>query len=263
MRWSSGSTPAAAKKMPGVIAVLTGADYVADGLKGAIQRANPAGAIDIKVRAFAPEKRPVLEEPQYPLVVDRVRYPGEAVAVVVAETLFAGARRRRSGRGRIRSAAGGHRRARGRRRRDDLAVGAPDNVALDQDFGDAAAVRAAFDAADLVVEQTFVNQRIANCQMEPRSGVGVLRHGGGFLHADFRQPGRPRAAHGAGGKLGRAAGENPLRLSRCRRRLWAAQQSLSRAGHDPVGGQARRPAGEMDQRPLGDLPHRLRRAAIW
>src|ERR1700730_10633131 len=35
----------AAKQMPGVIAVLTGADYIADGLKGAVQRANPAGAI--------------------------------------------------------------------------------------------------------------------------------------------------------------------------------------------------------------------------
>src|SRR5437868_6759684 len=78
-----------ARKMPGVVAVLTGADYVADGLKGALQRANPAGAVDIKVRAFAPEKRPVLEEPQYPLVTDRVRYPGEAVAVVVADTLYA------------------------------------------------------------------------------------------------------------------------------------------------------------------------------
>src|SRR6476646_10187868 len=77
----------AARKMPGVIAVLTGADYMADGLKGALQRANPAGAIDIKVRAFAPEKRPVLEEPQFPLAPERVRYPGEAVAVVVAETL--------------------------------------------------------------------------------------------------------------------------------------------------------------------------------
>ncbi len=48
---------------------------------------------------------------------------------------------------------------------------AADNVALDQDFGDAAKVQAAFEQADLVVEQTFVNQRIANCQMEPRSGV--------------------------------------------------------------------------------------------
>ena len=45
------------------------------------------------------------------------------------------------------------------------------NIALAQESGDAAAVRAAFDRADLVVEQTFVNQRIANCQMEPRSGV--------------------------------------------------------------------------------------------
>src|SRR5258707_13526706 len=79
----------AAKKMPGVIAVLIGADYIADGLKGAVQRANPAGAIDIKLRAFAPEKRPVLEEPQHPLLPDRARYPGEAVAVVIAESLFA------------------------------------------------------------------------------------------------------------------------------------------------------------------------------
>src|ERR1700709_601079 len=52
----------AAMKMPGVIAVLTGADYIADGLKGAIQRANPAGAIDIKVPPFPPAKRPVLDE---------------------------------------------------------------------------------------------------------------------------------------------------------------------------------------------------------
>src|ERR1700754_1631316 len=48
----------AARAMPGVLAVLTGADYVADGLKGARQHPNPAGAIDIRIRAFAPEKRP-------------------------------------------------------------------------------------------------------------------------------------------------------------------------------------------------------------
>ncbi len=112
---------------------------------------------------------------------------------------------------------------------------APDNIALDQEFGDAAAVRAAFDAADLVVEQTFRNQRIANAQMEPRSGVACLRRGNAILHADFRQPGRPRAAHGAGGKFWAAAREGPLRLPRCRRRLWPSQQSLSRAGRHPVG----------------------------
>ena len=163
---------AAAQKMPGVIAVLTGADYVADGLKGALQRANPAGATDIKVRAFAPQKRPVLEEPQFPLVTDRVRYPGEAVAVVVAETLL-----------QARDAAeavqveyevlGAVTDLRQAEHAETIWASAPDNIALDQEFGDAAAVRAAFAAADLVVEQTFRNQRVVNAQMEPRSGVAA------------------------------------------------------------------------------------------
>ena len=160
----------AAKNTPGVIAVLTGADYVADGLKGAIQRANPAGAIDIKVRAFAPEKRPVLEEQQYPLVIDRARYPGEAVAMVVAESAIAArdAAEAVEIEYQVLPAVTDVREAIGA---EPIWPSAEDNVALDQDFGDAAAVRAAFDRADLVVEQTFVNQRIANCQMEPRSGV--------------------------------------------------------------------------------------------
>jgi aerobic carbon-monoxide dehydrogenase large subunit len=162
----------AARKMPGVVAVLTGADYVADGLKGAIQRANPAGAIDIKVRAFAPEKRPVLEEQQYPLVTDRVRYPGEAVAVVVAETLFQArdAAEAVEVEYEVLGAVTDVRQADGA---ETIWPNAQDNVALDQDFGDAAAVADAFAKADLIVEQTFVNQRISNCQMEPRSGVGA------------------------------------------------------------------------------------------
>jgi carbon-monoxide dehydrogenase large subunit len=166
----------AAKNMPGVIAVLTGADYIADGLKGAVQRANPAGAIDIKLRAFAPEKRPVLEEPQYPLVADRVRYPGEAVAVVVAETAFAArdAAEAVAVDYEMLPAVTDVREADGA---EPIWPAATDNIALDQEFGDAAAVRAAFGAADIVVEQTFVNQRIANCQMEPRSGVASYDSG--------------------------------------------------------------------------------------
>jgi carbon-monoxide dehydrogenase large subunit len=162
----------AAAKMPGVLAVLTGADYVADGLKGAVQRANPAGAIDIKVRAFAPEKRPVLEEPQFPLAPERVRYPGEAVAVVIAETLPAArdAAEAVAVEYDVLPAVTDVRQATGA---EPLWSSAPDNIALDQSFGDAAAVAAAFASADLVVEQTFVNQRISNCQMEPRSGVAA------------------------------------------------------------------------------------------
>src|ERR1044071_1447316 len=161
----------AAKQMPGVIAVLTGADYIADGLKGAVQRANPAGAIDIKLRAFAPTKRPVLEEHQYPLVADRVRYPGEAVAMVVAETRLAArdAAEAVEVEYQVLPAVTDVREAEGA---EPIWPGpCEDNVALDESFGDGAVVREAFNAADLIVEQTFVNQRIANCQMEPRSGV--------------------------------------------------------------------------------------------
>jgi carbon-monoxide dehydrogenase large subunit len=161
---------ARARGMPGAIAVLTGADYVADGLKGAAQRPNPADAVDIRHRAFEPKKRPVLEERQYPIVPDKVRYPGEAVAIVVAESV---AMARDAAEAvtvdyEVLPAV-----------TDVLAAqvaapifaSAPDNVALDQAFGDADAVAAAFAAADLVVEQTFRNQRIVNCQIEPRAGV--------------------------------------------------------------------------------------------
>jgi carbon-monoxide dehydrogenase large subunit len=161
---------ATARAKPGVIAVLTGADYVSDGLKGALQRPNPAGAIDIRERAFAPEKRPVLEERQHPLAIERVRYPGEAVALAVADSLW---RARDAAEAveveyEVLPASTDVRKAIGA---EPIWLSASDNMALDQDFGDAAAVQAAFAAADLVVEHSFRNQRIVNAQMEPRSGV--------------------------------------------------------------------------------------------
>jgi carbon-monoxide dehydrogenase large subunit len=160
----------AAQAIPGVLAVLTGADYVADGLKGAMQRPNPAGATDVTVRAFAPEKRPVLDEPQWPIGPERVRYPGEAVAMVVAETAAAArdAAEAVAVEYQVLPAVTDIPRAEGG---PAIFDNAKDNIALDQEFGDSAAVAAAFAAADLVVEQRFVNQRIANCQMEPRAGV--------------------------------------------------------------------------------------------
>jgi carbon-monoxide dehydrogenase large subunit len=164
---------AAARKMPGVIAVLTGADYIADGFKGAMQRANPAGAIDISVKAFSTEKRPVLEEGHYPLAPDRTRYPGEPVAVVVADTRVHArdAAEAVEVEYEVLAAVTDVRKAQGAEALWPQSC--PDNVALDEEFGDAEKVKAAFAAADLVVEQKFVNQRIANCQMEPRSGVAA------------------------------------------------------------------------------------------
>src|SRR3954468_10820914 len=80
----------AARALPGVLAVLTGDDYVADGHLGMSHFPNPADALDVRVPSFAPSpERSILDERQWPLAVDRVRYVGEAVALVVAESVVA------------------------------------------------------------------------------------------------------------------------------------------------------------------------------
>src|SRR5215831_4171331 len=66
----------AAARAPGVVAVYTGADYAADGLgmpKAAMPRKKADGS-----PMFAPQ-RPAL-------VVDRARYVGDPIAMVIAET---------------------------------------------------------------------------------------------------------------------------------------------------------------------------------
>src|SRR3546814_15966658 len=78
---------AAARGMPGVLAALTGADYLSDGCGGIEQVPIPADAVRHADRAFVPVAgRPIADIPHLPLAVDRVRYLGEPVAVVIAET---------------------------------------------------------------------------------------------------------------------------------------------------------------------------------
>ena len=72
---------AAAAAMPGVLAVLTGADYAADGL-GGITPGTPL----IRLPG-TPADQDFLHRPVHPaLAHGRVRHVGEAVAIVVAET---------------------------------------------------------------------------------------------------------------------------------------------------------------------------------
>src|SRR5205823_5189062 len=79
---------AAAKKAPGVQAVLTAADYRADGHRGVSHVPIPADAKDASKLAFvATPEAPIFDQPHLPLADDRVRYVGESVAVVIAETL--------------------------------------------------------------------------------------------------------------------------------------------------------------------------------
>jgi aerobic carbon-monoxide dehydrogenase large subunit len=178
---------APAKVLRGVLAVLTGADFKDDGLNPIPQDAS----ITMPERA-APDVMltnrtgPTFPTPYYALAVGKVRYVGEAVVLVVAETLAI-----------ARDAA-------------ELVTidyetlpavtdaaeaakpGAPllweqsrSNVFLDAEVGDTAATERAFaDAAHVVTFETWV-QRVTGVPMEARTAVGNYdaQSGRYFLHA--------------------------------------------------------------------------------
>src|SRR5262245_30167520 len=153
----------AARAAPGVLAVLTGADWKASGFG---DLPVPGG---FKRRNGAP-----LYRPRYPaLVEDRVRWVGDYVAFVVAETrlqamdaaeliavdyqalpaVVATADAMRPGAPRV---------------WDDC----EDNICFVQVEGDKAATDAAFARADHVVKHRFVINRVTAASMEPRGSIG-------------------------------------------------------------------------------------------
>ncbi len=74
-----------ALKMPGVLAVYTGADCRDDGLKAIPHNPVPSTKYDVKLRG--PGDTEVFAGPNVLLPEDKARHVGEAVAMVVAETL--------------------------------------------------------------------------------------------------------------------------------------------------------------------------------
>ena len=157
---------AAAKGAPGVVAVFVGADMEADSI-GSL----PCGWT-VTDRHGEPHKNPN----HFPLVRDKVRYVGDHVAVVLAETL-----------GQARDAA-------------ELvevdyevleanvdpgkATGAPlmhddvpDNLCYDWILGDEAATEAAFAAAHHVTKLDLVNNRLIPNAMEPRAAIAEYDSG--------------------------------------------------------------------------------------
>ncbi|MFM1814129.1 MAG: hypothetical protein RLZ98_824 [Pseudomonadota bacterium] len=161
----------AAEAVPGVLCVLCGQDLVADGLKPIPHSAVPSTKYDMKLHAWGGGK--VFEGPHHLLAIDKARHVGEAVAIVVGETLaqaLDGAEAvaveyeelpfvLHSG--------------------DAMQPGAPavwdevaDNVLVDTEFGDKAATDAAFAKADHVVEATWFIPRATAVTIEPRACVG-------------------------------------------------------------------------------------------
>jgi len=74
----------AARAMPGVLAVFTGADILAGALGAIPHSPVPSNRYDLKLRG--PNGGPIFFGPHVLLPADKARHVGEAVAMVVAET---------------------------------------------------------------------------------------------------------------------------------------------------------------------------------
>ncbi|HWF97202.1 MAG TPA: xanthine dehydrogenase family protein molybdopterin-binding subunit, partial [Xanthobacteraceae bacterium] len=164
-----------ARACPGVLAILTAADYAADGHKGIAQFANTADAVEPQKPAFggSPDHF-VFEHPQAVLAGERVRYVGEPVALIVAQTLD-------QARDAAEAVEVDYEELPAVVSIEDalkpsapqLWDGASGNVSLRARYGNAEAVARTFAAAALVIERDLPNQRIVNCQMEPRAASGL------------------------------------------------------------------------------------------
>jgi aerobic carbon-monoxide dehydrogenase large subunit len=158
--------------MPGVAAIYTGADLVADNV----------GTLPTLPIFKRPDGSPMTVPPRRLLAHEMVRFAGEPVAAVVAVSRFA-----------AQSAA------------EAIAVEyevlpsvvdpeaaiapgapvvwpqAPDNIAAAMSYGDAAAVEAAFAKARHVVSLDLVSQRLIPSAMEPRSTIAEVDKKSGRL----------------------------------------------------------------------------------
>jgi carbon-monoxide dehydrogenase large subunit len=152
----------AAERAPGVYAVLTGADWAADGLGTLDPETMPE---DMGGPAGYRTKRP-------PLALDRVRYVGERVAVIVAAT-------EAEARDAAELVAVEYEilpavvRAEDAMRPDAPLVhdGAANNASFTMQMGNAAAVEAGFARAHHVTRLSLYNNRLTAVTMEPRGCV--------------------------------------------------------------------------------------------
>ncbi len=158
----------AALKSPGVIAVITGADMVADGL----------GSMPFAQLHKRPDGQPITAPPRLPLTADVARFVGNAVAMVIAE------RRNQAKDGAELVEVEWEERpavadARAAARADAPQVWPPaftpdfGNIAAYYQIGDGAEVDRAFREAHQVVKVAIVNNRIVSNPIEPKGALAA------------------------------------------------------------------------------------------
>jgi carbon-monoxide dehydrogenase large subunit len=176
---------AAARQAPGVVAIFTGADVARDGL----------GTMQMTLKRRRPDGSPMFSSPHRGLTSERVRYVGDPVALVVAETLAQAedaadlVRLEYEPLPSVTATA-------------DAIGGAPvwdecpDNTSNIFEAGDRAATDAAFAGAAQALRRRYVITRVHAQYMEPRGALGVYDAGEDryTLYADVQYPHRVRTA---------------------------------------------------------------------
>ena len=190
---------AAARVTEGVIAVLTGEDAAADGVKPLTHSPMPANPHEEVIR----RQHVAFLAPHPPMPADRVRFVGEVVAMVIGETPAAA----RDGVERVlvewtplpavtaslAAAAPGA---------PLLYDGTTSNVCVDVEVGDTAAVDAAFARAAHVIRLETWVQRVTGVTMEPRAAIGEWDPESGRFTVHAGAGGLGRTRTGVAGALG-------------------------------------------------------------
>ena len=219
-----------ASQAPGVVAVLTGADVAADGL----------GTPKMAVQKQRPDGTPAFTRPHPGLVVDQVRFVGDPIAMVVAETID--------------------------QAKDAVELieidfepwpsvtateesllpesaavweECPDNTSFHHPIGDETATTAAFAEADHVIKRRLVISRVYAHYMEVRGAVAAYdnRSERYTLHVDVQYPHRMRdmlaseifdvpeeKIHIIAGDVGGAFGTKGPQYVEHRLTMWAAKK---------------------------------------
>ncbi|MCZ6887813.1 MAG: xanthine dehydrogenase family protein molybdopterin-binding subunit, partial [Gammaproteobacteria bacterium] len=198
-----------AAAQPGVLAVLTGADAAADGLGPIPHNVSWTGPPDAALRL--PPGFDVFVTEHVPLPVERVRYVGEAVAMVIAETAAGAADAMEAVEvnyeelpavtdARAAMVPGAAR----------VWPACARNIALTCEVGDRGATERAFANAAHIVEFDGVVNRVTGSPMEPRAVIGE------FDPADGRYTLRTASGSGVVRTRERLAEILGVELSQCR-----------------------------------------------
>ncbi|MGE4011527.1 MAG: xanthine dehydrogenase family protein molybdopterin-binding subunit [Alphaproteobacteria bacterium] len=161
-----------AKAMPGVVACYTAADLEAENV-GHFPTIDPVRRPDGSAMAYVP---------RYPLATDTVRFVGEPIACVVAET-------RQQAIDAVERIAVEYEelpaivdlRAAVEPGAPVICPAAPDNISAQAELGAAAEVAAAFAKASHITRVSLVNQRLVANPLEPRASLAIFDAGDGRL----------------------------------------------------------------------------------